>query len=482
MEFHEILKELIQLTDAMAKDISNCVQYDQSYISKWLSGTKLPTEKSSDYVISQLSHYFAKLIVERKKEGDLRDLVPVPLNLDHAGDVENVIRGLLENGYYFSLIKENDGYMEEPTTKLIMGRNEAVRYSLDIIKRHLSYHQEPSEMIITIDIFDLLPELNLESFDIVFTKPLDISISTIIDIDKYKTNYYERTRSILALVNQTINVNYTLYANGHNRHNNLVVMKDHFVLMYYLDERGDVAACLYISDPEFVQMVYTHVSASLVNNLIVLRSTSGQKLRNIDYALDFLTSPPYRLFTSMMVGLFLDEDMIKNHKNDFHPEVYPNMLFINSLVKEKLKDVELLILTSRSYIIKFLKTGQSMFLGENFNLTREERRRYLDNILEAMENNPNIKFYISQDDLSPLYTSKINLSLALTDNKALIIKNPNALYNQRFPYYMVTSPQFIKMINTYVDSLINMHPIKGISNEDTKLLLKQFKTMFKLNS
>ncbi|NLY08836.1 MAG: hypothetical protein GXZ11_02890 [Tissierellia bacterium] len=480
MEFHQALKELIKLTDVMVKDVSACVQYDQSYISKWLSGTKLPTDKSVNYVINQLSHFFSIIIVDDHLEDDLRELVAVPINLDHAGDVEAVVKAMLEDGYYRSAsMVEGEGELVSGH-RVVVGRNAAIQFSLDTIKRHLSNHNDKEEIICTLDLFNILPEINLETFNVIMTRPLQLSVSTVLDLDVQESGNMNKVRSLLAFLNQTINVDFFIYEDNHAMRNNVIIMKNHFVFWYYLDEDGKVSACQYIDDPDFVEMAYYDSWGMFDHNKIVLKSTSGQKLRNIEYDLDFIASPPYMLMGSVVLGLFLTPIMLEKRKELYSEKKYESAAFFNNLLTQHICSQSLTVFTSRSYLMNFIKTGRVYYLGEVFYLDEAERGIYIRNIIRTLQTNPNFRLFIIQDDLSPFYTSKISMSIAFTENKALIIKTPEALYNKRFPYYMVTSQRLVNIINNYAQVQLASEPVRKMTREDTEALLLHYLTMFRL--
>lgn len=480
MEFQYVLKELIKLTDVMVKDVSACVQYDQSYVSKWLSGAKLPADKAADTVIAQMSAFFATVIVNKRLEDDLRQLVPVPLDMDHAGDVENVVKALLQDAYYHSASLVDPEQMMLMTHRVVNGRNASIQFSLDVIKRHLSNHHEHEEIVCTIDLFSLLPDLNLETFNVVTTRPLQLTMHTVLDMKRQEEDYEKRIRSLLAFLNQTINVDYYIYEDLQQMRNNVIVMKNHFVLFYYLDESGKVAACQYVDDSAFVEMAYYDAMAQLDHNNLLLKATSGQKLRNIDYDVDFVASPPYTLMASGAMGLFLEPEMLQDHRELFSEKNFRNALFINDLTIQQVYTEPVEILTSRAYVLHFFKTGRVNYLGQVFYLKPEDRGKYVRAIIRAIQTNPNFNLRIVQDDLSPFYTSKINISLMMTKNKALVLKSPEALFNNRYPYYMITDQRFVDILAKYVEWVKSYPAVRRIEREDTEELLEHYLSMFRL--
>lgn len=54
--FSTLLEELISISGVKNSGLAKALQYDASYISKWVSGRLLPTEKTKKKILSGLSH------------------------------------------------------------------------------------------------------------------------------------------------------------------------------------------------------------------------------------------------------------------------------------------------------------------------------------------------------------------------------------------------------------------------------------------
>ena len=66
------LKKIIKFTKSKSVDLAKAIGYDVSYISKWKSGSKLPSSRSVQTINSALGAYFAKRLEEIDKADDYR--------------------------------------------------------------------------------------------------------------------------------------------------------------------------------------------------------------------------------------------------------------------------------------------------------------------------------------------------------------------------------------------------------------------------
>ena len=54
--FSELLEQLINMSEVKNASIAKALQYDASYISKWISGRMMPAEKTKKKVLTGISH------------------------------------------------------------------------------------------------------------------------------------------------------------------------------------------------------------------------------------------------------------------------------------------------------------------------------------------------------------------------------------------------------------------------------------------
>ncbi len=64
--FSTLLEELISISGVKNSGLAKALQYDASYISKWVSGRLLPTEKTKKKILSGLSH---EIVSQSTSEG-----------------------------------------------------------------------------------------------------------------------------------------------------------------------------------------------------------------------------------------------------------------------------------------------------------------------------------------------------------------------------------------------------------------------------
>jgi len=86
-KFGNLLKNLIEEKNIKSKVVAQKINYDNTYLSKWITGKKLPSSRTIDAVCSKLSDIFSN---GENKEQIKSDLIKAYysdldfLNLEHS--------------------------------------------------------------------------------------------------------------------------------------------------------------------------------------------------------------------------------------------------------------------------------------------------------------------------------------------------------------------------------------------------------------
>ena len=103
--FSNLLEQLMTKADLKNYTLAQELQYDVSYISKWVSGRMLPAEKSSKKVL----HVISKCVVEALNEEGRENLF-YDYKVDNLEDLQEAIYDNLEAEYvYVKNLKKSTG-------------------------------------------------------------------------------------------------------------------------------------------------------------------------------------------------------------------------------------------------------------------------------------------------------------------------------------------------------------------------------------
>lgn len=72
--FSILLEHLMAIAELKNSILAKAVQYDDSYISKWISGKLLPTEKNHENTLQAISHCIVEALSEESTAQLLQDI------------------------------------------------------------------------------------------------------------------------------------------------------------------------------------------------------------------------------------------------------------------------------------------------------------------------------------------------------------------------------------------------------------------------
>ncbi len=117
MEYSELLKVIIDTSGVFIKEYSSALNYDASYISKWLHGVNLPVLKNSSKINSASASFFANIFWDSSKIDELKAAlknteVNFPESFKTKKQLEDFLLKLFTSSYIESSHPTNKEYMK----------------------------------------------------------------------------------------------------------------------------------------------------------------------------------------------------------------------------------------------------------------------------------------------------------------------------------------------------------------------------------
>ena len=111
--FSSLLRHLTTVAKLKNYTLAKELQYDESYISKWISGSLLPVEKNSEKIMRDISR-----CVVSSLEDENRELLYAQYQVDLDSDLEEAIFDNLMAEYAYVInLKSSTGSATTGTTK-----------------------------------------------------------------------------------------------------------------------------------------------------------------------------------------------------------------------------------------------------------------------------------------------------------------------------------------------------------------------------
>lgn len=210
--FSTLLEELISISGVKNSGLAKALQYDASYISKWVSGRLLPTEKTKKKILSVLSH---EIVSQSTSEG-LENLY-ANYQVSFPEELENVIYDNLEIEYdYVTDLQNTCGSLIAPDVSFFASLSPA---------QYITKMQHP--VLRRVKMLDIMAEMDLLKLNheyrlqimqgdvhrkLLHTYP-DVHFSLVIDLSLNKIDDIYDSIFIMNMLSAMSQVDFYLYQN-----------------------------------------------------------------------------------------------------------------------------------------------------------------------------------------------------------------------------------------------------------------------------
>lgn len=210
--FSTLLEELISISGVKNSGLAKALQYDASYISKWISGRLLPTEKTKKKILSGLSH---EIVNQSTSEG-LENLY-ANYQVSFPEELENVIYDNLEIEYdYVTDLQNTCGSLIAPDVSFFASLSPA---------QYITKMQHP--VLRRVKMLDIMAEMDLLKLNheyrlqimqgdvhrkLLHTYP-DVHFSLVIDLSLNKIDDIYDSIFIMNMLSAMSQVDFYLYQN-----------------------------------------------------------------------------------------------------------------------------------------------------------------------------------------------------------------------------------------------------------------------------
>lgn len=196
MEFKNALRTMLNSKKVFVRDYAQAVDYDPSYISKWLSGPLLPVRKHADKVLNNSADFFTELLWDTPELDQLHEKfegtdVDAPESYHSKEELRHFLLRLFKASYYRSI---------QPETKVTLGEVPLMPFLNSYITNELD---------------EAMKLLHIHCKHMTVDKRLLRIFATVpIKLMEYVISTHERSYCMLFRAN-TIEVNYILDRSDH---------------------------------------------------------------------------------------------------------------------------------------------------------------------------------------------------------------------------------------------------------------------------
>lgn len=397
--FSILLEHLIETAEVKNYTLAKKLQYDVSYISKWVSGRMLPAKKTEKRVMEGIS---GCIVDEASDEGLgvlLREYsLSTPTDLK-AAIYDNLVA---EYDYLQEEMESNEArigpyteFWPELTMKQYLGK------MLHPVLRRVSQ----LDIVAVMDLMEMAREYrlkvaNLQSGQLVDQRSYDnVHFKLLIDISRDKWDpIYDAVLLINVLTNFS-HIHFKLFGSTQAAGRAVFVVKGDFAISGMLVSHSRCAAVVATEDPQNCESLYDSFSKFCVRDDQLFRGiTMRELLSQYDYTHTLLASNLRWMFGQLNELLLPDDlfdEIAREHEAELRaylgvgPEELHN---VHVLAKGVVEETHIRILIYEAAFSAVAVSGQLDFFTYKVRLTPDQRGRCIRYVQELCRNKEKLDF------------------------------------------------------------------------------------------
>lgn len=390
--FSTLLENLMDTCDIKNYTLAQELQYDVSYISKWVSGRMLPSTKNDKNVIHGISH----CITAYGSEEGLQQLLK---NYQTASLEE------LELAIFDNLMAEYNYVRDtERDTGNVITQKTAFYPKLDMQQYIAKMHHPVLRRINSLDIVAAIDILSMEREYRLQITNIDnpnipgqwhypnVHFSLIINLKHLQWNYIH---DIIFLINMLINmshVDFHLYGSTQAHGRAMFSVKEDFSISGMLIDRNQCLSVTVSEDPVHCDTLYHYMQSLCTrDHLLIRRFSMAEMLQDTSYARSLL-SPNQRLIIGHFTEHFLTDELFEDiiqiiTQSETQVISIEKLRWYHAMTKQSIEHFPSRIIFYKTAFSEFALTGTVDFYGYPVTLSAKQRLQYIRHLRECILNN-----------------------------------------------------------------------------------------------
>lgn len=418
--FSSLLEHLMEVSELKNYTLAKELQYDVSYISKWVSGRMLPGSKTEKAVLQGISHC---IVTDGSKQG--LDILSSDYQVTTHEDLEGAIYdNLLAEYNYVKETQKDTGSTIAPKTlffpKLNMPQYIA-RMHHPVLRRVKSLDIMAAMDLLAMDHEYRLQVVSLgnEHSNNQWRYP-DVHFSMVIDLSSTQLDYVYDVVFLINVLSNMTHIDFRLYGSKQAYGRAIFAVKEDFAISGMLMESGQCLSVTVSEDPVNCGTLYRHIQSQCSRERLLVRRTSMQEMLHSNDYVRTLLSPNQRLLLGHLTEHFLPDELFESIvallMDTGKPVVTVDELrWFHALTKRSYEQSPIRIMLYESALSEFAVTGELDFYNFKVRLTPEQRLEYMFSLRDMVLDHDNLSVKLVYGRLISDFQYIANQCLFLSD-------------------------------------------------------------------
>ncbi len=419
--FSKLLEKLLSEAEIKNHTLAQEVQYDVSYVSKWLSGRSLPAEKVEKKVLSGISHC---IVTNASSEG-LNALME-EYNLQK--------QNMLEMAIYDHLTAEYNYVKEQEKNEEFGAGNRTYYYPELSVSQYLVKMHHPVlrrvkslEIISLIDLMSMHHDSRLQFIgmgasilDEQWNYP-DVHFSIIIHIDETAWDPVYDTLFLINLLANSLHLDFQIYSSPKAYGRAVFAVKNDFMISGMLDEGTRCLSVVVSEDADNCNATYHNLTTMIKQDMLMFKKmTVDEMIMRHDYT-HALLSPDLRWILGHVTERFLPDHIFMDllEQLEFDPQQRDSQIEklknLHQLNKSVFESSKIRIMVYESLFSSLAISNEIDFYGRTITLSHQQKIELLYYFIELFSEKKNLQVKLIHKRFISNMQYAINQSVFLSD-------------------------------------------------------------------
>jgi len=466
--FSSLLKHLMTVANVKNYTLAKELQYDESYISKWVTGSLMPTEKTHEKILQDISRCVVHSLSEDGMQTMLSDY-----QLTDRDDLEQAIFDNLDAEYRYVMdLKESTGSEIAPKTTF---------YPELTLSQFLSKMHHPvlrkvkdQEVISAMDILSL--DRNYQLGLSMLNNPKNVasrnypgvSFSMLINLDSPFQDTFHDVTFLLNLLGGLADINFNLYTCPQAVGKLIFAVRDAYSISGMIIDENHCISVTTSEDIKNSNATYDRLSSLCSQETLVARKTSMKSMIRDRSYVQSLFSRNQRWLISFMSEHMLPDDLFEELLAEYctlEPEASPEALRQTHMLSHNMiQEMGGQLIISEGAFLDFAVTGELDFFNRKFYLTPEQRLQYLTHAKEIHDCNKRQQIKLLKNSSISDIQHIPAPNLFLSDNMCIVRMKRTSSTNN---ISILNKVQVCDMFRSFFDSVWEDKQNALIQNKET---------------
>lgn len=481
-EFGKCLEQYMIRANIKNSTIARALNYDVSYISKWITGKAVPSKKNAEYIIDVICQVF----IDKSDEGD-KSCLKKAFGVSDDKQLKSAMIAALRNAYYQTTGADSEENYINNASLNVMPKGQINLFKDESLREEAGIRCA----VVMGDLFamDYTSKLHLAGIEdrhFIFNKPeKNIRLNYIVNMNSFDGESVYDLILLIHMMTSFSMIDFNLYCSDMASGKLIAAVKDEYAQVVILGESNNYLCSTVTKEKKTVNELYNTIGNYINPDKAVFFNTSMEDMLLKHKYLQNMMSADIKWllghYTEHIISPQLFGRLSKEYLDeDLRSEVERVYKFTKNSIEKNL----VRIMIYNSALIDFALTGELDFFNHKVILSSEERQQeliYLKAMIGGMKSE-NVKFinegfsddfkYITNPCMFLSGTADyLRLENKLYKDNLLMIKEQqiqnafNAFYEKIWSNYENVVIEGSDFIIQTVDRLINTLEILAVDDE-----------------